>query len=257
LKRWRLLLTRPAEECAQVAQQLAEHGIASVSLPLLSIVPLPVEPRWGPSLATLDQYAAVIVVSKPAARLALQRLMPGWRQPADQAWFSVGAATAAIVQAHGVRVAFPDGGDDSEALLGMPALQSVLARASCRVLILRGEGGRELLGDTLRARGAQVDYLELYRRELPEYAAGELFSRLVAERLNGVVVSSGQGLQHLLLLAARDKVDLAETPVFVPSARVAEQAEAAGLSTVVDCRGASTAALLTALRQQAASRFRS
>ena len=113
----------------------------------------------------------------------------------------------------------------------------------------RGEGGRELLAERLRELGASVEYLELYRRGLPHYPPAALPDRIEAERLNGLVVSSGQGFEHLHQLAGDAWPQLARLPLFVPSPRVAEMARAAGVKTVVDCRGASAAALLTALRE--------
>jgi uroporphyrinogen-III synthase len=70
------------------------------------------------------------------------------------------------------------------------------------------------------------------------------------ERLNGLVVSSGQGFLHLQSLAGAHWPRVAQLPLFVPSPRVAEMARAAGAEKVVDCRGASAAALLVALRSQ-------
>lgn len=250
---WRLLLTRPAEECASSAAQLAEHGVHASCLPLLDIQPL--EESAGPRdlLSQLERYDAVIVVSKPAARIGLARLARDWSQPPAQLhWFSVGAATGALLRDYGLDACWPEAGDDSEALLAMPQLAEVLAQAEPRILILRGEGGRELLAERLRERGAQVDYLPLYRRGLPEYPAGTLAERVESERLNGLVVSSGQGFEHLRLLAEQAWPQLAGLPLFVPSPRVAELARAAGARIVVDCRGAQVAALLAALEDQPA-----
>ena len=242
---WRVLLTRPAEESATLAATLSEAGIYSSSLPLLDIEPLPITPERQAVLRDLGRYCAVIVVSKPAARLALQQL--------DQArphlrWFSVGAATAQVLADRGLDVHYPQTGDDSEALLQLPALREAIARPDARVLILRGEGGRELLAERLREQGASVDYLELYRRFLPAYDSGVLTQRIQLERLNGLVVSSGQGFLHLQALAGPDWPQVAQMPLFVPSPRVYEMARAAGAEKVVDCRGASAAALLVALR---------
>ena len=241
---WRVLLTRPAEESATLAATLSEAGIYSSSLPLLDIEPLPITPERQAVLRDLGRYCAVIVVSKPAARLALQQL--------DQArphlrWFSVGAATAQVLADRGLDVHYPQTGDDSEALLQLPALREAIARPDARVLILRGEGGRELLAERLREQGASVDYLELYRRFLPAYDSGVLTQRIQLERLNGLVVSSGQGFLHLQALAGSDWPQVARLPLFVPSPRVYEMARAAGAEKVVDCRGASAAALLVAL----------
>jgi uroporphyrinogen-III synthase len=246
---WRLLLTRPADESAALGSLLAEQGIFSSSLPLLDIVPIPASDTMRDVIRGLDRYCAVIVVSKPAARISLELLDRFCLQAPRVKWFTVGAATAQILEERGLDVSFPREGDDSEALLELANLREAVARPDSRVLILRGEGGRELLAERLRERGASVDYLELYRRELPQYPPTALPKRIESERLNALVVSSGQGFEHLHQLAGDAWPRLAQLPLFVPSPRVAELARAAGARTVVDCRGASAAALLTALRE--------
>nr|WP_272889327.1 uroporphyrinogen-III synthase [Stutzerimonas stutzeri] len=244
-----MLLTRPAEECAALAAALSEAGIHSASLPLLAIEPLDETAEQRATIRELERYCAVVVVSKPAARLGLELLgRYGQQPPPGQAWFSVGAATGAILKNNGVDASWPDRGDDSEALLALPRLAEALEEADPKVLILRGEGGREHIAETLRLRGAQVDTLELYRRCLPEYPPGALIEILRSERLNALVVSSGQGLESLYALAGSDWPVLRELPLFVPSPRVAEMAAALGAKIIVDCRGAGTAALLAALR---------
>ena len=252
MKGWRLLLTRPVDESRALARTLAEVGVYSASLPLLEIEPLPVSEANRSIVYDLAAYCAVIVVSKPAARLGLAMVDEIWPQPPMQKWFTVGAATAQILDDYGLQVFFPERGDDSEALLELPQFQEAVSGYDPRVLIMRGEDGRELLAERLRAQGVRVDYLPLYRRNLPQYPAFALSERVQAERLNGLVVSSGQGFEHLRELAGAAWPTLAQIPLFVPSPRVAEIARAAGALTVVDCRGASAAALLTALRQHAA-----
>lgn len=246
---WRLLLTRPEQESAALASALSEAGIYSSSLPLLEIEPLTLTGAQRSMIFNLGLYGAVIVVSKPAARLALELLDEIWPQPPMQPWFSVGAGTAQILEGYGLDVSYPERGDDSEALLDLGSLKDIAVQPGTRVLIMRGEGGRELLAERLRDLGASVDYLPLYRRNLPHYADGELPRRIEVERLNGLVVSSGQGFEHLRQLAGDAWPDLAQLPLFVPSPRVAEMASAAGARTVVDCRGANAAALLAALRE--------
>jgi uroporphyrinogen-III synthase len=252
VKGWRLLLTRPVDESRALALTLAEVGVYSASLPLLEIKPLPVSEDSRSIIFNLAAYCAVIVVSKPAARLGLAMVDEIWPQPPMQKWFTVGAATAQILDDYGLQVFFPEHGDDSEALLELPQFQEAVSDYDPRVLIMRGEDGRELLAERLRAQGVRVDYLPLYRRNLPKYPAFALSEKVQAERLNGLVVSSGQGFEHLRELAGAAWPTLAQIPLFVPSPRVAEIARAAGALTVVDCRGASAAALLTALRQHAA-----
>ncbi|MCX2891338.1 MULTISPECIES: uroporphyrinogen-III synthase [Pseudomonas] len=252
MSQWRLLLTRPAEDCAALAQNLAAAGVASSCLPLLEIEPVKPEAPQQLLLQALNGFQAVIVVSKPAARLLLEQLTKASLQPPRQNWFTVGEATAAVLQDAALEVSYPPRGDDSEALLALPALRQAVAVPAARVLIVRGVGGRELLAERLAEQGASVEYLELYRRCLPDYPAGTLKRRIEAERLNGLVVSSGQGFEHLQQMAGADWPQLARLPLFVPSPRVAEQARAAGAQQVVDCRGASAAALLAAVQRSAA-----
>ena len=245
---WRLLLTRPAEDCAALAQTLAGHGIFGHCLPLLAIETLPETPEQRALFLDLDRYCAVVAVSKPAARLGLERLDRYWPQPPmRQRWFAVGAATGALLDAYGLDAHWPEAGDDSEALLALPALQQALAVPQPRVLILRGEGGRDWLGEQLRGQGASVDYLSLYRRTLPDYPAGALSATVREQALNGLVVSSGEGLANLQRLAGADWPQLARLARFVPSPRVAALAREAGAKHVHDCRGASAAALLACL----------
>lgn len=245
---WRLLLTRPAEDCAALARTLAAQGVFGHCLPLLEIEALAETPEQRTLFLDLDRYCAVVVVSKPAARLGLELLDRYWPlPPARQRWFAVGAATGALLEGYGLDACWPDAGDDSEALLALDELQQALAVPNPRLLILRGEGGRDWLGERLRERGVAVDYLSLYRRRLPAYPAGTLLRAVREQALNGLVVSSGEGLSHLRQLAGDDWPRLAGLPLFVPSPRVAALAREAGAQDIRDCRGASAAALLAQL----------
>ena len=159
---WRLLLTRPAAECAALAATLAEAGVYSCSLPLLETEALAETPEQCAIMRELERYCVIVVVSKSAARLGLELLGRNRAAPPPGVhWFSVGAATAQILVDAGVAVNYPRDGDDSEALLALPALTQALAKPSPRVLIMRGEGGREFIADCLRGQGAAVDFLPL------------------------------------------------------------------------------------------------
>ncbi|WP_434775239.1 uroporphyrinogen-III synthase [Pseudomonas oryzihabitans] len=243
---WRLLLTRPAEENPPLATALAAADIASASLPLLELQPLVETPEQRTLWLDLDRYAAVLVVSKPAARLGLAALDRYWPQPPLQAWFAVGAATATVLEDYGLHVHYPPR-EDSEGLLALPALADALQRPEPQVLLLRGEGGRDLLVETLGARGARVEVLELYRRQCPQYPAGQVLETLAAERLNAIMVSSGQGFAHLQACAGADWPVVRCYPLLVPSARVAELARASGCRRVIECQGASAGALIATL----------
>ena len=229
MNQWRVLITRPTADSAELAELLAEQQIYSSSLPLLEIQALPETPAQRTLILNLDQYCAVVVVSKPAALLGLQRVDQYWPQPPiQQHWFTVGAGTGQILADYGLAVSWPSSGDDSEALLALPKFTETLNIEHPRVLIMRADVGRNFLSEQLKQRGAQVDFLPLYRRHLPVYPSGTLFARIKQERLNGLVVSSEQGLRHLIKLAAEQWPELASLALFVPSPRVAKIAQELG-----------------------------
>lgn len=252
MKQWRVLITRPTADSAVLAALLAEQQIYSSSLPLLDIEPLPETPAQRSLILNLDRYCAVIVVSKPAATLGLQRVDQYWPQPlAEQHWFSVGAGTGRILADYGLSVSWPEQGDDSEALLALPKFVEITSVEDARVLIMRADVGRDFLAEQLKQRDVQVDFLPLYRRSLPVYPTGTLVTRIQQQQLNGLVVSSEQGLRHLIELAGDAWPRLASLALFVPSPRVAHIAQELGAQHVIDCRGASNQALLKALTAHA------
>ncbi|TDQ39340.1 uroporphyrinogen-III synthase [Thiopseudomonas denitrificans] len=249
---WRVLITRPAADNAVLGQLLGGYGIYSHGMPLLDMQPLPETPQQRQILLELDRYSTVVVVSKPAARYMLQRLDQYWPQPPLRPqWFTVGAASGEILADYGLNVCWPTTGDDSEALLALPGFERSLQQPGPRVLVVRADQGREFLAQSMAARGIIVDFLPLYQRFMPEYPDGVLLQAVSEHALNGLVVSSEQGLHNLIRLAGPDWATLCRLPLFVPSPRVAQTARDLGARQVIDCQGASNQALLAALQRNA------
>jgi uroporphyrinogen-III synthase len=111
----------------------------------------------------------------------------------------------------------PQSSADSEALLSLPELRDVAGR---RVLVFRGEGGREVLAAELTARGARVEYAECYRRERPSADARPLIEAWRRGEVHAVTAFSVEAVENLWTLLAG--APLAETPWFVPHARIAD-----------------------------------
>jgi len=124
----------------------------------------------------------------------------------------------------------PEDGADSEGLLRLAQLQALQGK---QVLIVSGEGGRGLLGQTLAERGAQVRRAECYRRARPSTEAGELLARWQANQIDAVVAMSTQTLDNLWeLLGERARELLLSTPLFVPHERIASAAMRRGIRDV-------------------------
>lgn len=242
-----LLNTRPAHQAAALTAALRQAGARVSELPLIDIVPLPLNPAQQRLLLDLDRYDGVVFVSANAARLGLEAVASYWPQwPYRLPVFAVGASTARLLQDAGLTVTVPERAD-SEGLLALPALQQLQGQ---RWLLCRGEGGRELLPETLRARGARLDILELYRRQLPVGAAAAWQALQAAGELpDTVVLTSPDALRHWQQLAG----DRATQPRWlVVSPRLRALAEAAG-ARVLEAAAADTASLLAALQANAST----
>jgi uroporphyrinogen-III synthase len=224
-----VVVTRPAAQAGALAEALEGLGARVLRLPLLAIEPPGDAERARAVLGRLARFDLAVFVSTNAVEHAFALLPPGASIPAGLALAGVGKATAAALRARGLEPRHvPAGRYDSEGLLALEALQAP-AVAGRRVLIVRGEGGRELLAETLRSRGAEVEYAEVYRRVQPPLEPAALDGPGRAGAIDAVLLSSGEALDHLLRalpLAAHPWLE--HVTLVVPSTRVAEQARRSG-----------------------------
>jgi uroporphyrinogen-III synthase len=242
-----VLVTRPAGQGDELCAALEGAGFSVHSLPLLQLQPLAeLDPVQRRRVLDLDQFSHIIFVSSNAVRLGMAWIESCWPQlPLGLHWYAVGEATARELSAHGVRVLTPGSEMTSEGVLALPQLQAV---AGQRVLIVKGEGGRATLADSLGRRGARVEELACYRRIPPDLACGELAQKLSQWEIGVVLISSGEGLANLLaLLSPAETTKFAGITLLVPSPRVAQLARAAGFSRVITAENASDSAMLRAL----------
>ena len=213
-----ILVTRPREQAGRLARLIEEAGGRAHLFPAIEIADVPAPAALG----RLDEFDLAIFVSPTAVARTMPRVS-AW--PRSLRVATVGSGTRREVEKHGIRgVIAPSEGADSEALLSLPEMQNVAGK---RVVILRGDGGRALLGDTLAARGASVEYATCYRRLAPQAPA----RALQRGELAAITVSSGQGLDNLFEVL--DPELLRSTPLFVPHPRIADQARGLAARTVV------------------------
>jgi uroporphyrinogen-III synthase len=206
----RVVVTRPRELAQGLAALIRRAGGEALLFPAIEIRDPQDPARVRELLGRLQEFDLAVFVSPSAVRKALE-LAQGRSWPRVAA---VGEGTRRELELRGLRnVIAPAGQADSEALLALPELAQV---TGTRVLILRGAGGREFLGETLAARGAKVEYAECYRRVPPPAAA------LPEGRIDAFCVSSGEALGNLAAMLGHER--LAGTPIFVSHPRVAAQA---------------------------------
>lgn len=242
-----IAITRPQRQNDALIEQLRARGADATAIPLLSIEPL-TDPAQRQHivhcLQTLPQYYAAIFVSQNAAEQMLAALadhqLP-W--PTALHTIAVGSATAQYLADHGIVATSPTR-MDSEGMLALPVLQTVQDQ---RCLIIRGAGGRTTLANTLRARGANVDFCELYRRTLPTAAAASWQQWIDCQHARALVcINSVESLQHLLQIDAQAPTR-GNLTLIVPGARVARHAQEAGFVQLHTADNATDASMLQAI----------
>src|SRR5690606_8524052 len=206
-------------------------------------------------ILALADYQKVVFVSRNAVQHAWEWIDRYWPQlPVNIRYFAVGSATASAASEYGLHVEAAGEAMNSEALLQLPALQSV---AHEKILICRGRGGRDFLAENLRARGARVDFCELYHRRLPEAARGQLadFLRQRKHSKTELVLAahSGESLENLNRLIdelpTEDRAMLRGSFMLVPGERVADLARGLGFERVITALNATDAVMTETLGQ--------
>ncbi len=229
----RILVTRPAAQADALVAMINARGGEAIRFPLLEIGPPDDFQPLQQAISALDTYALAVFVSPNAVDYSLPRILAARPWPRTLQAATVGPGTVARLAAHGIaEVIVPSTQFDSEALLALPGLQHA-ALAGKKVLILRGNGGRELLADTLRARGAAVTCVTCYHRSAP--ATGTpLIARLQARQLDALSISSSEALRHLWeMFAPTGHALLHPLPLFVPHQRIAATARTLGWPHVI------------------------
>ncbi len=220
-----VLVTRPAHQADALCEMIEREGGSALRLPAL-VIDEPTDVAHAAAVAQgLEEFDfAVFVSTNAVARTVELRggpLPPGLRVAA------VGPATTrALEDAGATEVIAPASGFDSEALLALPAFSDV---SGARIIILRGDGGRELLGETLTQRGASVEYAEVYRRQPAAPPSGEVAASLRGGRIHATLATSAQALQGVFDLCEGDlRNGLLRSQLVVSSARMVKLAESLG-----------------------------
>lgn len=245
----RVIITRPRAQATAWQSRLQQAGASCLALPLLSI-----EPVQGAAeiqavkniVLDIDHYAIAIFVSQNAVTFGCDWLDRYWPElPLGLAMLAVGKATASKLRDLGHSVTAAGQAMNSEALLELPQLQQVAGK---KIVVFRGCGGRPLLGETLKARGASVDYCELYHRRLPQGSARAL-AALVLGAGDVISVHSGETLTNLTQSLGAERAAWIRQPILVPGQRVAQLAKEAGFERVIVAENATDEAMLAALLQ--------
>jgi uroporphyrinogen-III synthase len=227
-----IVVTRPAHQAGQLARMIEDAGGRPILFPAIEIRDAEDPRPFLDIVARLDQFDLAVFISPNAVSRALPPILERRALPPRLKVAAVGGASVRALAGHGVSgVIAPRERYDSEALLELPELA---APSGMRVVVFRGQGGRELLGETLSARGALVEYAECYRRARPDADPAPLMTAWKRNALDAVTVTSSDGLRNLhAMVAEAGRRPLLRTPLFAPHPRIAETARGLGVERVV------------------------
>jgi uroporphyrinogen-III synthase len=246
-----IMVTRPVPLDQTLRRMIATAGGRAIPFPVLEIL-APRDPQRASALMRrLGEFHMAVFVSRNAVQGALDLLhSQGLALPGGLRLAAIGRATAAALERAGYPVHIvPDQAYSSEALLAEAPMRDLGGQ---RVMILRGEGGRTVLGEQLRGRGAQVVYAELYRRGLPDLTPDDVRNAFLSQPLHLITVTSGEALKNLCVLARRGPIrELYDYPLLTGGPRVAGLAAEAGFQRVLCARDPSDQAMLQAIQDWA------
>lgn len=225
----RVWVTRSQPGADRQADALARHGHLALTAPVITIVEVAGLPPSG-------AFTDVVFLSEHAVVIGLPRLIDAGLDLTVTRTAAIGSSTAARLGDQGIAAAVPVV-PSSEGLLAMRSFTEVAGR---QILLVSGEGGRNLLENTLTERGAVVEKFAAYKRQAVVAVDEDLAG------VDAIAVASGDGFEIMarVWFAADGSSDV---PVFVPSERVAAKGARLGFSRVFTCAGASADALLDGL----------
>ena len=235
----KVLVTRPKLRATGLCESIARAGGTALQFAAIEInTPADSQSREY-ARDHITEFSIAIFISPTAVEKTFEFLS---ELPDSISIAAIGSRTAHTLGLYGLNIDIIPDGHDSESLLEHPALQAGKLTGT-KIVIFRGEGGREMLADTLRSRGAEVFYADMYRRSPPP--SGKQLDQYLAQA-DIITVSSNQGLQNLYDLAT-DKNNLTSHYLVVPGKRGFTLAKALGFSNILVADNATDEACMNAL----------
>lgn len=226
-----IAVTRPLAQAQSLCTAIAAQGGTAIRYPLLAVTAVDDNTEFKQQLAKLATTDWAIFISSNAVDFAMPQLVKQYPVlPSQLKFAAIGPQTAEALKAYGVdEVLIPQQRYDTETLMSLPEMQCVTGKT---IIIFRGVGGRELMADTLKTRGAQVYFAESYQRINPQTDTSLLDGYWQQHKLDALVVTSSEAMRYLLALA--DKAPwLTHVTLCVNHERIAELPNARGLKVLV------------------------
>lgn len=242
-----ILVTRPTHQSAFLAESIRTAGGNPILFPVLEITDIEDPATLTSIINRLDEFDWAIFVSPNAVNKAMDLIIKRRQLPSHLKIAAVGKGSADTLKHYGVdKVLVPAEHSDSEALLKQDELQHMDGK---HIVIFRGNGGRQLLGDTLMQRGAMLEYAECYQRKRPNIDTAPLLAAWSQGEIHAVIITSSEGLHNLFdIMGKLGQQLLKSTPIFTVHERIAQTAQNLGLEKIVKTSSIGDEGLLESLQ---------
>ncbi len=244
LQHQHIVITRPIDQAHQLSSKIKQVGGTPWMFPLIAIAPLDDYTQFEQQIEHIETCDWLIFISSNAVQNAMPRILSKYPTlPPTTKCAAIGPTTASKLRNFGVNNTLtPQLRFDSESLLALPEMQAVQGK---KIMIVRGVGGRELMADKLKERGAEVCFAECYCRVNPQQNAYFLDNLWKNNQLNAIVVTSSEAMRYLLDMTLNQHDWLQQVTLCVNHARIAELpmkhglkvsiATAPGDEAILDC----------------------
>jgi hydroxymethylbilane synthase len=224
----RVIVTRPADQARDLLDEVRRVGLEPVLVPSIAVDLRSAAAEADRAAGTLTACDWAVATSPNGARAILAAAERVLTDLAAPRWAAVGGATAAVLEREGVAVDFQPATADAATLAATMPVQR-----GDRVVVLRGDLAGDRLAASLRARGAEVDDVVVYRtQEAPAGSRPLLRSALDGGAIDAIVFTSGSTVRGLAALAAADGLAIAGIPAVCIGQETAREASAAGLQVL-------------------------
>ena len=250
LNEFTVLVTRPENQAGHFIELINSNNGTAINLPTIDIAASPLTDEQEKKLRNLSDINIVIFVSINAVNYALTALNSlKLTFPENLIVAAVGPSTASALQENDIQVDIvPDSDFSSEGLLATPELEEI---AGEKILIFKGQYGRELLSAELVDRYADVDSIECYQRVIPDVDTKPIIKLLKAGSIDAVTATSGSSINNLFEMFGSDGQLLTSVPFVVASRRIAEVCDDFDIEKTAIADNAGDKAMLEALSELA------
>jgi uroporphyrinogen-III synthase len=237
-----VLITRPEKAGRVLAQQLKSIGISAWCQPFFDYQVLASKKS---TQRLIDKHPQAIVIFVSVAAVEFTHHLLNFSYWPQINIIAVGSATEAALKSVGVNAISPEL-HTSEGLLTLNALvESNINNKD--IIIVRGDGGREHLAKQLSVRGANVHYLESYKKVWFSLSQQHV-QQWHNQQINCIVVTSNALLESIVhLIKNSDSYWQTTCRWIVASERIAERAKQLGLLNIVNANGANDQAIISAI----------